>query len=137
MARLGEAAVIGKPLLRGIDEFEAAWIVAFVEWCVVGGDEDLQGGIDPGLEEMTARCGSVLFPQDNVGVNDRPALERGDVADHGEDLDLLVDRQRVVEFAIQIEPCGEGAGDCSYAGEVRVTYVISTTFVNKRPKSRS
>lgn len=95
MARLGEAAVIGKPLLRGIDEPEAAWIVAFVERCVISGDEDLQGGVDPGLEEMTARCGSVLFPQDDVGVNDRPALEGGDVADHGEYFDLFVDRQRV------------------------------------------
>src|SRR5690242_1474557 len=75
-------------------------------------DDDLEGGADGAFHEVTAAGGAVGAADDDVDVDlGLSLLVEGDVADEGEDLDLLVDRDLLVLLALPVEVAEGGAAE--------------------------
>lgn len=69
------------------------------------GQNDLTCGPDDRFDEMAAVRGAVLFTHHNMGMNGRLIVFKCDIADHGQELNLLVEfHRRVVFLVIPIKP---------------------------------
>jgi len=102
----------------------AGGVGAFGEGDGVGGEEDFDGGVGVEFPDVAADCGAVAAAEDDVHVDDGLAVECGNVADEGEDLDLLIGDGGVVEPGFEIDPAGGGGTDGSDAGEVGVSDLV-------------
>ena len=108
-----------------VNELETAGGVgAFGEGDGVGGEEDFDGGVGVEFPDVAADCGAVAAAEDDVHVDDGLAVECGNVADEGEDFDLLIGDGGVVEPGFEIDPAGGGGTDGSDAGEVGVSDLV-------------
>jgi hypothetical protein len=67
------------------------------------GDDHLERRADVRLEQMPPVRGAVRFADDHVRVQLRLAVVQRDVADQGEHLDLLLDRDARIVLLLPVE----------------------------------
>src|SRR5262249_17867050 len=79
-------------------------IVLFVQRNRVHGDENLEGGEDNRLDHVSPDGSSVAMSHDHMRVKRGPPLIECEVADHGQNLDLLVDWDLSIHFLFPIKP---------------------------------
>src|ERR1700678_3378572 len=112
-------------LFGRVDQLEPAVRVGTLgERCGVGGGKDFHGGIGVELPDVATYGCAVSTAQDRVHVDNRLAIERGDVADQRQDFYLFVGDGGVVHLFLKIKPGGGGGAYGSDAGEVGVGDVI-------------
>src|SRR5207244_13225251 len=109
------------PLSPEIDEWKAGFSVMSapeVEWRFH--QHDFQRRPHMCLEQMSAVCGAIGFPDHNVGVHLWLPVDNGNVAGEREHLALLVEGDPLVAFSFLVEVAEYDVTTCSATSEEAV-----------------